>query len=45
MKRVSNTAFVRLCDVIQPLAGEYLREIPLYQLVYQDNRIIVKLLL
>ncbi len=38
MKKVqrSDIAFVRLCDVIQPLAGEYLREIPLYHLVYQD---------
>ncbi len=40
--KISNTAFVRLCDENQPLAGEYLRETPLYQLVYQDNGIIVQ---
>jgi hypothetical protein len=31
-----NTALVRLCDVIQPPASEYLRDTPLYHLVYQD---------
>ncbi len=31
-----NTAFVRLRDVIQPPASEYLRDTPLYHLVYQD---------
>ncbi|MCX6077685.1 MAG: hypothetical protein NTW78_12485 [Campylobacterales bacterium] len=31
-----NIALVRLGDVIQPPAGEYLRDIPLYHLVYQD---------
>ena len=41
MKKTSrfNTALVRLCDVIQPPAGEYLRDIPLYQLVYQDKEL------
>ncbi len=31
-----NIALVRLCDVIQPPASEYLRDTPLYHLVYQD---------
>jgi len=34
-----NTALVRLCDVIQPPASEYLRDIPLYHLVYQDSEL------
>ncbi len=36
MKKISSTALVRLCDAIQPPAGEYLRDTPLYHLVYQD---------
>lgn len=35
-KRSDNIALVRLGDVIQPLAGEHLRDIPLNHLVNQD---------
>ena len=37
-----NIALVRLGDVIQPPAGEYLRDTPLYHLVYQDVRLYCK---
>ncbi len=39
---VVNIALVRLGDVIQPPAGEYLRDTPLYHLVYQDVRLYYK---
>lgn len=41
-RRDFNAALVRLCDVIQPPAGEYLRDTPLYHLVYQDMRLYSK---
>ncbi|MEA1893458.1 MAG: hypothetical protein U9N33_12225 [Campylobacterota bacterium] len=39
---VFNIALVRLGDVIQPPAGEYLRDAPLYHLVYQDIQVYCK---